>query len=97
MAKTFKEVMADAGISMDFQACGTAPVEMVNREILIEPHERVKKLKAIFMQTLSSANNEFTYWYTREYMKLDNEIPVVRRAQAPEARFLPPDAGDFPR
>lgn len=87
MAKTFKEVMADAGISMDFQACGTAPVEMVNREILIEPHERVKKLKAIFMQTLSSANNEFTYWYTREYMKLDNEIPVVRRAQALKRAF----------
>ncbi len=87
MAKTFKEVMADAGISMDFQACGTAPAEIVDREIRIEPHDRVKKLKDIFMQTLSSANNEFPYWYTREYMKLDNEIPVVRRAKALKRAF----------
>jgi 4-hydroxyphenylacetate decarboxylase large subunit len=87
MAKTFKEVMADAGISMDFQACGTAPQEIVDREIVLEPHERVQKLKNIFMQTLSSANNEFPYWYTREYVKLDNEIPVVRRAKALKRAF----------
>ncbi|MCW7754862.1 4-hydroxyphenylacetate decarboxylase large subunit [Desulfobotulus sp. H1] len=87
MAKTFKEVMADAGISMGFQACGTAPEEMVDREVKQEPHERVKKLKNIFMETLSSANNEFSYWYTREYMKHDNEIPVVRRAKALKCAF----------
>ncbi|MCJ2163434.1 MULTISPECIES: 4-hydroxyphenylacetate decarboxylase large subunit [unclassified Pseudodesulfovibrio] len=87
MAKTFKEVMADAGISMDFQACGTAPAEIVDREIRIEPHERVQKLKDIFMQTLSSANNEFPYWYTREFMKLDGEIAVVRRAKALKRAF----------
>ncbi|WP_147820145.1 4-hydroxyphenylacetate decarboxylase large subunit [Salidesulfovibrio onnuriiensis] len=87
MAKTFKEVMADAGISMDFQACGTAPTEIVDREIVLEPHDRVKKLKNIFMKTLSSANNEFPYWYTREYMKLDSEIPVVRRAKALKRAF----------
>lgn len=87
MAKTFKEVMADAGISMDFQACGKAPEEIVDREIRIEPHPRVKKLKDIFMDTLSSANNEFSYWYTREYMKNDGEIPVVRRAKALKRAF----------
>jgi len=87
MAKTFKEVMAEAGISMDFQACGSAPDSIVDREIRIEPHKRVKKLKALFMQTLSSANNEFPYWYTREYMKLDTEIPVVRRAKALKRAF----------
>ncbi len=87
MAKTFKEVMADAGISMDFQAGGTAPENMVDREVCIEPHERVKKLKALFMDTLSSANNEFPYWYTREYMKLDSEIPVVRRAKSLKRAF----------
>lgn len=87
MAKTFKEVMAAAGISMDFQACGKAPEEIVDREIRIEPHPRVKKLKDIFMDTLSSANNEFSYWYTREYVKNDGEIPVVRRAKALKRAF----------
>ncbi|UIJ37045.1 4-hydroxyphenylacetate decarboxylase large subunit [Desulfobaculum bizertense] len=87
MAKTFKEVMADAGIAMDFQACGSAPEEIVDREIRIEPHERVKKLKDLFMQTLSSANNEFPYWYTREFMKHDCEVPVVRRAMALKRAF----------
>lgn len=87
MAKTFKDVMADAGIAMDFQACGKAPETMVDREIKIEPHERVKKLKEIFMNTLSSANNEFTYWYTREFFKHDLEVPVVRRAMALKRAF----------
>ncbi|MDY0362262.1 MAG: 4-hydroxyphenylacetate decarboxylase large subunit [Desulforegulaceae bacterium] len=87
MAKTFKEVMADAGISMDFQAGGQAPEGIINREVKLEPHERVKKLKNIFMDTLSSANNEFPYWYTREYMKNDNEIKVIRRAKAIKRAF----------
>ncbi|WP_428565198.1 MAG: 4-hydroxyphenylacetate decarboxylase large subunit [Solidesulfovibrio sp. DCME] len=87
MARTFKEVLADAGISMDFEACGRAPDTIVDREIKPEPHPRVEKLKSIFMQTLSTANNEFPYWYTREYMAHDSEIPVVRRAMALKAAF----------
>ncbi len=87
MAKKLKEVLKEAGISMDLQSGGKAPNEMVDREIKREPHQRVKKLKDIFMDTLSSANNEFTYWYTREYMLHDNEIPVVRRAKALKAAF----------
>jgi len=64
-----------------------SPAGLTAREVNREPHLRVKKLKDIFMQTLSSANNEFPYWYTREYMLHDTEIPVVRRAMAVKAAF----------
>jgi len=87
MAKKLKEVLADAGISMDLQVGGKAPEVMVDREVKREPHPRVKKLKDIFMDTLSSANNEFTYWYTREYMLHDSEIPVIRRAKSLKTAF----------
>ena len=39
------------------------------------------------MQTLSSANSEFPYWYTREYVLHDGEIPVIRRAMALKSAF----------
>ena len=87
MAKKLKEVLEDAGISMSLQAGGKAPEELTDREVKREPHPRVQKLKDIFMDTLSSANNEFTYWYTREYMMHDCEIPVVRRAKALKTAF----------
>ncbi|MTJ80191.1 MAG: 4-hydroxyphenylacetate decarboxylase large subunit [Telmatospirillum sp.] len=87
MAKTFKQVLADAGISMDFEACGQSPREIIDREIKPEPHPRVAALKSIYMQSLSTANNEFPYWYTREYMANDSEIPVIRRARALKAAF----------
>lgn len=87
MAKKLKEVLVEAGIPMDLEACGKSPEQMVDREIRKEPHPRVQKLKDIFMQTLSSANNEFPYWYTREYMLHDGEVPVVRRALALKAAF----------
>ena len=87
MPKKLKEVLADAGVSMDFEVGGHAPKNLVDREIKKEAHPRVQKLRDIFMQTLSSANNEFPYWYTREYFQHDNEIPVVRRAMALKAAF----------
>ncbi|HLO68967.1 MAG TPA: 4-hydroxyphenylacetate decarboxylase large subunit [Holophaga sp.] len=87
MPKKLKEVLVEAGIPMDFESGGHSPAQMTDREINREPHARVKKLKDIFMQTLSSANNEFPYWYTREYALHDTEIPVVRRAMALKAAF----------
>ena len=87
MSKKLKEVLNDAGISMDLQSGGKAPEKMVEREVKRAPHPRVKKLKDIFMDTLSSANNVFTYWYTREYMMHDSEIPVIRRAKALKTAF----------
>ena len=87
MPKKLKEVLADAGVSMENEAGGHAPKSLTDREIKKAPHPRVEKLRDVFMQTLSSANNEFPYWYTREYFQHDNEIPVVRRAMALKAAF----------
>jgi 4-hydroxyphenylacetate decarboxylase large subunit len=49
------------------------------------------------MDALSSINNEFPYWYTREYLKHDNEISVVRRAIALKAGFSHLTPAIFPR
>jgi 4-hydroxyphenylacetate decarboxylase large subunit len=87
MPKKLKEVLVEAGIPMDFESGGHSPAALTDREVNREPHARVKKLKDIFMQTLSSANNEFPYWYSREYARHDSEIPVVRRALALKAAF----------
>lgn len=87
MARTLKEVLSDAGISMDFEAGGKAPDELTEREVHFEPHPRVKYLKGLYMDALSSINNEFPYWYTRTYMEHDLEVPVVRRAKALKAAF----------
>ena len=87
MPKKFKDVLVEAGIAMDFESGGHSPAHRVDREVVREPHARVRRLKDLFMQTLSSANNEFPYWYTREHARHDGEIPVVRRAMALKAAF----------
>lgn len=87
MAKTFKEVLADAGVSMDFVACGTPPDEVVDREIKREPHPSAKALRDLFYDALSCAESEFPYWYSREYFANDLEVPVVRRAKALKCAF----------
>ncbi|MBN1197087.1 MAG: 4-hydroxyphenylacetate decarboxylase large subunit [Candidatus Aminicenantes bacterium] len=87
MAKKFSEIMAETGQSLEYQAGGKAPEKIVDREVQWKPHPRVQKLKDIYMNTLSSANNEFSYWYTREYFMHDNEVPVVRRAMALKTAF----------
>ncbi len=87
MARKFKDILQESGQELEFQYGGKAPQEMVDREMKWEPHERIKKLKDIYMDSLSSTNNEFPYWYTREYFKHDNEIPVVRRARALKCAF----------
>ena len=97
MARTFKDVLQDAGISMDFEAGGTSPSMLTEREIKQDPHERIKYLKGLYMDALSSINNEFPYWYTREYMAHDLEVPVVRRAMALKAGFSHLTPAIFPK
>lgn len=87
MAKKFQEIMAESGQSLEYQYGGSAPSDMVDREVKWAPHPRIQKLKDIYMDALSSTDNEFPYWYTREYFKWDNEVPVVRRARALKAAF----------
>jgi 4-hydroxyphenylacetate decarboxylase large subunit len=87
MSKKLAQVLEESGIPLDYQACGVPPEEIIDREVKRDPCPRAKKLRDLYYQTLSSATNEFPYWYTRKYMELDNEVPVVRRALALKCAF----------
>lgn len=87
MSKNLKDAMAEAGVDLSFTYGGTPPEEFVDREIKKEPHERIKKLRDIYYDSLSSAEMEFPYWYSREYFMHDNDVPVVRRARALKTAF----------
>ena len=87
MARKLRDVLAQADAQLEYQAMGEAPPELTDREIGGEPCSRAKRLRDLYYDALSSATNEFPHWYTRTYMSLDNEIPVVRRAMALESAF----------
>lgn len=81
------DILAAKGLPINFQAGGTAPEELVDREIKKEPTQRAKKLRDIYYNTLSSTNTEFPYWYTRRWNELEGEVNVVRRAEALKCAF----------
>ncbi len=87
MSKKLSDVLEESGIPLSFQACGAPPEEVAEREQQRQPCARAKKLRDLYYQTYSSATNEFPYWYTRKYMELDGEVPVVRRALALKCAF----------
>ena len=87
MARKLGELLEESGTSLHSQSGGKAPDEVVDREVKKEPCPRAKKLRDLYFQTLSSATNEFPYWYTRKYAELEGEIPVVRRAAALKEAF----------
>jgi 4-hydroxyphenylacetate decarboxylase large subunit len=87
MATKLTDVLATSGLHLGFQAGGTASDTVVDREVRKEPCARASALRNLYFQALSSATNEFPYWYTRRYKELDNEFPVVRRAGALEEAF----------
>ncbi|MCT4606167.1 MAG: 4-hydroxyphenylacetate decarboxylase large subunit [Marinisporobacter sp.] len=85
--KKLADILAAKGLPINFQAGGNAPKEMIDREIQKEPTERAKKLRDLYYDTLSSANTEFPYWYTRKWNELEGEVTVVRRAEALKCAF----------
>ncbi|MFC2038031.1 pyruvate formate lyase family protein, partial [Chloroflexota bacterium] len=87
MGKKLADVLEQSGMPLHFQAGGLAPEELVDREVKREPGPRAQRLRDLYYQTLSSATNEFPYWYTRQHVELDNEVPVVRRALALKCAF----------
>lgn len=58
-----------------------------DREVRKQPFPRTKQLRELYLTTLSSANVEFPYWYTRKYKEMEHEIPVIRRAEALKHAF----------
>ncbi|MCT4621246.1 MAG: 4-hydroxyphenylacetate decarboxylase large subunit [Marinisporobacter sp.] len=85
--KRLADILAAKGLPINFQAGGNAPEKMIDREVQKEPTERAKKLRDIYYDTLSSANTEFPYWYTRKWNELEGEVTVVRRAEALKYAF----------
>ncbi|MBI4863825.1 MAG: MFS transporter, partial [Candidatus Riflebacteria bacterium] len=87
MGKKLIEILEESGLPLSHEAGGKAPDEVWDRELRREPGPRARRLRELYYQTLSSATNEFPYWYTRRYFELDNEVPVVRRALALKCAF----------
>ncbi|PAB57850.1 4-hydroxyphenylacetate decarboxylase large subunit [Anaeromicrobium sediminis] len=85
--KKLADILAAKGLPINFQSGGKAPNEMINREIVKKPTPRAEKLRNIYYDTLSSANIEFPYWYTRKWNELEGEVTVVRRAESLKCAF----------
>ena len=82
MAKKFKEVVK--GFENIY---GTETKDVTDREIKGTPCARSGKQRDTYFKVTSSISMEFPYWYTRQYMLDDSEIPVVRRARALKEAF----------
>ncbi|WZL73277.1 4-hydroxyphenylacetate decarboxylase large subunit [Clostridiaceae bacterium 35-E11] len=85
--RKLEEILAEKGLAINFQSGGKAPEEITDREVKKQPTKRANRLREIYYDTLSSANTEFPYWYTRKWNELEGEVTVVRRAQALKAAF----------
>ena len=85
--KMLRDVPGQSGVAMNSRTAGQTPEIMVDREVKRQPCPRAKNLRDLYLQALSSASNEFPYWYTRKYAELEGEIPVVRRAAALKEAF----------
>ncbi len=87
MAKKYTQTLTGSGVQSDLKVSRKNTASIVDREVKRQPGPRAQKLRDLYYQTLSSATNEFPYWYSRAYQEMDNEIPVVRRAQALKCAF----------
>lgn len=81
------EILAEKGLPLSFQYGGKAPENEIEREVKKEPTPRAKKLRDIYYNTLSTADMEFPYWYTRRWNELEGEVDVVRRAESLKSAF----------
>lgn len=88
MSLKLEDILKEKGVPISFQYGGTAPDEIVGREVKKDPHPRVRKLKNLFLQTLSSASCEFPYWYTRKFQETEGDLVIMRRAEALKSAFL---------
>ncbi len=84
--KMLADILLEKGIPIEYHY-GDEYEGVTDREVQPNPTARAEKLKDLYMNTLSSTNVEFPYWYTREWRKWDCEVPVVRRAKALKAAF----------
>jgi 4-hydroxyphenylacetate decarboxylase large subunit len=62
-------------------------VEATDGEMKRGPCQRVEGIRALYLNAKSSADMEFPYWYTRRWLELEGEMPIVRRAEALKCAF----------
>lgn len=78
------DILSANGIAVDAEQSNRIYTE---RETFSDPTPRAKKLRGIYYDTLSTADTEFPYWYTRRWNELEGEVDVVRRAEALKSAF----------
>ena len=62
-------------------------MEAALKESKKTPCPRVEDIRALYFNAKSSVDMEFPYWYTRRWIELEGEIPIVRRAEALKCAF----------
>ena len=80
------DILREKGIPIE-NHFGPEHAGVTGREVLNDPTERAGKLMDIYLNSFSSVNVEFPYWYTREWVKWENDIPIIRRAKSLKAAF----------
>ncbi|MBU3135348.1 4-hydroxyphenylacetate decarboxylase large subunit [Clostridium gasigenes] len=85
--KKLIDILAEKGLPINFKSGGEGPEEMVDREVIKKPTKRAERLRDIYYSTLSTADTEFPYWYTRRWNELEGEVTVIRRAEALKYAF----------
>src|SRR5512137_155284 len=80
------DILREKGIPIE-NHFGPEHAGVTGREVLNDPTERAGKLMEIYLNAFSSVNVEFPYWYTREWVKWENDIPIIRRARSLKAAF----------
>ena len=80
------DILSSKGISYSKEVNNTSEFK-INKEIKKKPSPRAERLRNIFYNTLSTADTEFPYWYTRAWNEMSGEITIVRRAKALKTAF----------
>ncbi len=86
--------MPDNKMNDDVDECGLffqygerKSKDVKGREIEKKPSQRVQKIRDLYFKTSSSVSMEFPHWYTRRWMELEGDIPIIRRAEAIKSAF----------
>lgn len=82
--KRLADILKEKGIPIEYKY-GDEHEGVTGREVVANPSPRAKELMDIYLNSLSSVNVEFPYWYTREWKKWPNDITFIRRAKSVKA------------
>lgn len=81
------EILAERGMPINSESEKKDSSGLTYREIVKKPTKRAERLRDIYYSTLSTADTEFPYWYTRRWNELEGEVTIIRRAEALKSAF----------